>query len=118
MNSEKLWHMYSIAFHGSQLAMFQSLLISIIAGESLKEFPQKLPQHLRKQYSEGIRAAGKARADLKVGPDGTFEIDFNLYGKQELFAQAAVGIIFEGSLVIAHDPQKPPLTSTVICFAL
>jgi hypothetical protein len=112
-NSESLWQTYTIAFHNSQLAMFQSLLISIISGESLKDFPQKLPQHLRKQYSEGIRAAGKARADLKVGPDGTFEIDFNLYSKHALFSQVAVGIIFEGSLVIAHDPQKSPLTPSL-----
>jgi len=93
--------------------MFQSLLVSIIAGESLKDFPQKLPQHLREQYSDGIHTARKTAADLKVGPDGTYEMDFNLYGKQALFSQAAVGIIFEGSLVIAHHPHKPPITSSL-----
>src|SRR5437667_11085606 len=107
-SSENLWQTYTTDFHNSQLAMFQSLLVSIIAGESLKDFPQKLPQHLREQYSDGIHTARKTAADLKVGPDGTYEMDFNLYGKQALFSQAAVGIIFEGSLVIAHHPHKPP----------
>jgi hypothetical protein len=98
--------------------MFQSLLVSLVADQTLQDFPKRLPSSLREQYRIAIHATNEYLEKTWQNNEGLNEIDFKTTDDNAtLFSQATVGIIFESSMAVVRERREeiPKIASFFDC---
>ncbi len=96
---ENLWKWYERLYHSNQASIYQTQLLSLAAGEVLKDFPRKLPSALNERYWKTIEHLYKIINSELVRRgfvSGDAKVDLDDAELSDVFSQTVLGSFIEG----------------------